>query len=51
MAMKKNLTKTSRRSTPPAPKPRSGAKPDQKQMNQATTEEFEREDMGIAPKE
>ena len=42
------MKKPSRRPSKPARKPR-GTDPDQ--MNQATTDEFEREDMGIAPKE
>jgi len=33
------------------PRGRRGSKPAGADMNQATTEEFEREDMGVAPKE
>ena len=38
-------------SKPRTPRGRRGAKPAGSDMNQATTREFEREDMGEAPKE
>ena len=47
--------KKSRQTKAPRPTGSSGArsrpKAGAREMNQATTEEFEREDMGIAPKE
>jgi len=36
---------------PRRPRVRDGRRPDPKQVNQATSEEFEREGMGVAPKE
>lgn len=40
-----------KRPKPKTPRGRKGAKPGQSNINQATTEEFEREDMGVAAKE
>lgn len=42
---------TPKPSSSKAPRRRRGGKVDAGGMNQATTEEFDREDMGIAPKE
>jgi hypothetical protein len=44
-------TKGSARSRPKAPRNRRDAKSDDARLNQATTDDFAREDMGIAPKE
>jgi hypothetical protein len=46
--MKQAPSKRSNAKTPRGPR---GAKSDAGEMNQATTTDFEREDMGIAPKE
>ena len=40
-----------KRSKAKAPREHGGARPNGNAMNQATTDDFEREDMGIAPKE
>jgi hypothetical protein len=46
------MTKPSTKgSKPKMPRGRKGAKPAGSNLNQATTDEFEREDMGVAPKE
>ncbi|HEY4070934.1 MAG TPA: hypothetical protein VGM04_05185 [Sphingomicrobium sp.] len=41
----------SNRPKPKTPRGRPGGKANRTNVNQATTDEFEREDMGIAPKE
>lgn len=41
----------SKRSPAKTPRGRQGGKADANQMNQATSDEFEREGMGVAPKE
>ena len=40
-----------KKSKPKTPRGRAGGKVADPEMNQATTDDFEREDMGIAPKE
>jgi hypothetical protein len=45
---KRSPVKHSKAKTPHS---RPGAKPGEEDMNQATTSDFEREEMGIAPKE
>jgi len=47
--MKSKPTKSQSKSRPK--RARDGRKPDPKQINQATSAEFEREGMGVAPKE
>jgi hypothetical protein len=46
-----HVIKKPKPSRPRPPRGRRGGKADAAGMNQATTEEFEREDMGVAPKE
>jgi hypothetical protein len=46
-----HVMKKPKSSRPRPPRGRRGGKADAADMNQATTEEFEREDMGVAPKE
>jgi hypothetical protein len=45
------MKKPTKRSKAKTPRGRPGAKPAGGEMNQATTSDFEREDLGIAPKE
>lgn len=45
------MKSTKKRSAPKPPRERRAGKPDSDALNQATTADFEREDMGIAPKE
>jgi hypothetical protein len=49
--MTKPKPETSQSRLPKTPRGQRGGKPHAGELNQATTDEFEREDMGIAPKE
>ncbi|HWI87829.1 MAG TPA: hypothetical protein VNS11_01095 [Sphingomicrobium sp.] len=44
------IMKSAQRKTP-SPRGRDRKKPDPRELNRATTDEFEREGMGVAPKE